>query len=467
MRTWFLNRWDALRSNFWFVPTVMVVMAVILSFAAISMDDALGTDNWFATLGWTVARGPEGSRQLLAAVAGSEITIASLTFSITIVALQLASTQFGPRLLRNFMRDAGNQITLGTFIATFTYCLLVLRTVNGSEDNTHVPHIAVTVGVVLALMSMGVLIYFIHHAAESIQAENVIAAVSRDLQGTIGWMFPERLGEEPPEESQWVAGGVPDDFGEFTKAVPSKASGYVQGIDDGAMLNVAVERDLVLRVVKRPGQFVMNGGALVEVWPVERADEEVMERLRSAYYLGHRRTLTQDVEFAIDQLVEVALRALSPGINDPFTAITCIDHLGAGLVGLATRRLPPPYRHDEQGRLRVVTNALTPGGLADAAFHQIRQASRSNAAVSMRLLEVIADVGRQVLDPAFQEALWRHAELIARGAREGLPEPADQAEAAERLERVRRALKYQRIDGVMRRDDAVEEPASRVPAGQA
>ncbi|HEU5115377.1 MAG TPA: DUF2254 family protein, partial [Isosphaeraceae bacterium] len=139
-------------------------------------------------------------------------------------------------------------------------------------------------------------------------------------------------------------------------------------------------------------------------------------------------------------------RALSPGINDPFTAITCVDHLGAALVELATRRVPSPYRLDEQGRLRVVTNISTPDGLVDAAFHQIRQAARGNAAVALRLLEVIAEVGRQILEPSFRAALWRHAELIANGVRDELPEPADQAEAAERLEQVRTVLKFRRID---------------------
>lgn len=466
MKTWLLNRWDALRTNFWFVPTVMVWMAVVLSFVAISLDDMLGANNWFATLGWTVSRGPEGSRQLLAAVAGTEITIASLTFSITIVALQLASSQFGPRLLRNFMRDAGNQVTLGTFIATFTYCLLVLRTVNGSEDNTHVPHIAVTIGVLLALLSLGILIYFIHHAAESIQAENVIASVSRDLQETIGWLFPEKLGQEPPDRSHWVSGGLPEDFDSFSKPVPASMGGYVQGIDDQALLDTALEHDLVLRVMKRPGKFVVHGGTLVEAWPIERVNDQVIDRLKTAFYLGHRRTLTQDVEFAIDQLVEVALRALSPGINDPFTAITCVDHLGAALVELADRRLPSPYRHDDTGRLRVATNASTPDGLVDAAFHQIRQAARSNAAVSLRLLEVIADAGRQILEPSFRAALWRHAQLIARGAQESLPDPSDQAEATERLERVRKVLKPRLLNDSESSDNGQAIP-SREPSTSA
>src|SRR3954447_21921079 len=134
MNTWLLNRWEDLRANFWFVPSIMVAGAVILSLVTIRVDRATAHENWVATLGWTFTRGPEGSRAVLSTIAGSMMTITSVAFSITIVALQLASSQFGPRLLRNFMRDRVNQAALGTFIATFTYCLLVLRTVNGTED---------------------------------------------------------------------------------------------------------------------------------------------------------------------------------------------------------------------------------------------------------------------------------------------------------------------------------------------
>ena len=197
MKTWLGNHWEALRANFWFVPTVMVAAAVVLSLVTISLDKVAAYHNQIAALGWTFARGPEGSRAVLSTVAGSMMTITSVTFSITIVALQLASSQFGPRLLRNFMRDRGNQVSLGTFIATFAYCLLVLRTVNGTEDQQFVPHISVTVGLLLALTSLGVLIYFIHHAAASIQAENVITTVSRDLDQAIARLYPECLGIGP------------------------------------------------------------------------------------------------------------------------------------------------------------------------------------------------------------------------------------------------------------------------------
>jgi uncharacterized membrane protein len=342
------------------MPALMVVGAILLSLFTVHLDRATTGHNWIATLGWTFTRGPEGSRAVLSTVASSMMTIASVTFSITVVALQLASSQFGPRLLRNFMRDRGNQIAIGTFIATFTYCLLVLRTVNGTENEPFVPHISVTVGLLLSLASLGVLIYFIHHAAASIQAENVIAAVSRDLHEAINDLYPECLGNEPPEPVE--RGGkadVPPNFDRESSPIASTTSDYLQAIDVDRLLNLARDRDVILSVEQRPGKFFFRGGDLARVWPGDRLDEELANAIRGAFYFGSLRTLTQDVEFAIDQLVEIAVRALSPGVNDPFTAIACVDRLGAALCSLAERVFPSPYRYDEEERLRVFTEAST------------------------------------------------------------------------------------------------------------
>lgn len=172
------NLWESLRTSYWFVPTLMTAGGVALSFASVHLDERVNY-KWVRTVGWIWAGGAEGARQVLSTIAGSMITVAGVAFSITIVALTLASNQFGPRLLRNFVRDAGNQIVLGTFIATFVYCLLVLRTVRGEDDTEFVPYVSVTLGVAFALTSLGVLIYFIHHVAISIQAENLIASVAR------------------------------------------------------------------------------------------------------------------------------------------------------------------------------------------------------------------------------------------------------------------------------------------------
>jgi len=434
--TWFMSRWDALRGSFWFVPLVMVGGAILLSLATLTADQAAAERGTALALDWSFARGPEGSRAVLATVAGSMITIASVCFSITIVALQQASSQFGPRLLHNFMRDRGNQFVLGTFIAGFTYCLLILRTVNGTAEHQFVPHLSVTVGLLLALAGVAVLIYFVHHAASSIQAENVIAAVARDLRDAIDRLYPNSIGRGAADVPH-ARTPLPADFEATAVPVPAGASDYLQAVDADRLIRLAVEHDLVLHLDCRPGQFVIKGNPVLRAWPVARCPDEVAGHLRDAFIFGPRRTLFQDVEFAVDQLVEIALRALSPGINDPFTALACVDRLGAAVVEIAARPVPSPLRHDEKGVLRVVAEPVTMAGFADAAFHQIRQAARTNAAVTLRLLEVIAAVAPQVKDAGLRDALLSHADLIHRESQVGLPADADRADARTRYEKVK------------------------------
>lgn len=442
MKIWIWSRWDELRANFWFVPTVMAVAAALLSLATIHLDRATPYHNRLATLGWFFTRGPEGSRAVLATVAGSMMTITSVTFSITIVALQLASSQFGPRLLRNFMRDRGNQFALGTFIGTFTYSLLILRTINGTEGEQFVPHISVTVGLGLAMASLGVFIYFIHHAAGSIQTENVLAGVCRDLDDAIDRLYPADAGEGGVEPGLGEA-DLPEAFDREAEPILAVSSDYLQAVDLERLLALASERDMIVAIPLRPGKFVFAGDALARAWPPGRLEEGDAEAIRGAFYLGMRRTPAQDVEFAIDQLVEVAVRAASPGVSDPFTVINCIDRLGASLGRLAGREVPSAYRYDHDGRLRLIADRSTLPGIVDAAFNQIRQAGRGDAAVTMRLLECIAAVGRLARQGAFLAALGRQAELIRRGA-EALAEAADRDEVEARYAVAMRALERPR-----------------------
>jgi uncharacterized membrane protein len=436
MELWFANKWDGLRNSFWFLPTLMVSVAIILSLAMIQLDKAT-TDNWVALLGWTYSRGPEGSRALLSTVAASMMTIASVTFSITIVALQLASSQFGPRLLRNFMRDRGNQVAIGTFIATFTYCLLILRTVNGTENEQFVPHISVTVGLLLTMASVGVLIYFIHHSAESIQAENVIAVVSRELQQAIERLYPESLGNEPSNQlTEASRAKLPEAFEREAQRIASHRSGYLQAIDVERLLQLAKGQDIVLSIEQRPGKFCFKGDELLRLWPGDLTVDDLVEKIRATFYFGSRRTLAQDIEFAIDQLVEISVRALSPGVNDPFTAINCVDRLGTALCTLTERAIPSRYRYDDQGKLRVVTEVSTITGIVNAAFDQIRQAARYDTAVTLRILESIGAIARHTHDAEFHSALRRQAEAVHRGSREGLKDPIDREEADERFQYV-------------------------------
>ncbi|HLL46520.1 MAG TPA: DUF2254 domain-containing protein [Longimicrobiaceae bacterium] len=418
----------------------MTFGAVALAYAMVQVDArATGLTE---RLGWVYSGGPEGARAVLSVVAGSVMSTAGVTFSITIAALSLASAQFGPRILHNFMRDTGNQVVLGTFIATFIYCLLVLRTVRGGESvGRYVPHLSVTVGVALGLASLGVLIFFIHHVSVSIQAPNVVAAVADDLHRHIEHVFPDQVGREPgPGRERAADSGLPAGFEERAVPVASGHDAYLQAIDQERLMRVAVEHDLLLRVETRPGTFVLRGGRLLSVWPPERCDGQVGKRLHAAFVFGAQRTHTQDVEFAVDQLVEIAVRALSPGINDPFTAMNCLDRLGAALCHFARREAPSPLRLDDAGKLRVVVESrVTFAGMVDASFNQIRQYGRSSASVTVRILETIARVMPCAGGDEERAALLRQAEMTARGARDAIPEPQDREDVEQRWRAVQRA----------------------------
>ena len=431
---WIRHYWEALRTSYWFVPAVMTALAAVLAIFAVRADENI-QEHWLIKADWIYTGSAEGARQLLAAVAGSMITVAGVVFSINVVALSMASSQFGPRLLRNFMRDRGNQIVLGTFIATFVYCLLVLRTVRGQEGSIFVPHLAVTGAVLLALASVGVLIYFIHHAAVSVQAPVVVANVGRELQESIDTLFPENLGDAPHEAEPDCDDVIPENFETEARPVPAGSDGYLQVIDDKKLMELAAEHELLIRVVHRPGHFVIECGPLALVWPAP--DDEMIQRIRDCFAIGAQPTPTQDAEYVINQLVEVAVRALSPGINDPFTATACIDRLGAALARLGGRKIPSPFRYEDQGRLRIIAYPLTFADMADAAFRQIRQNGRSHAAVLIRMLETFAVVWKHARRPEDKAALLSHAALVRQCA-DDLPQAADRNDVYARCEAIRR-----------------------------
>ena len=440
MKARLLKYWESLRSSFWFLPSCMAAAAIALAFALVAIDELIVADR-LAMPGWIYTGGAEGASLVLGTIAGSMITIAGVVFSMTLVALSLASSQLGPRLLRNFMRDTTNQLVIGTFVSTFVYCLLVLRSIRRADEVLFVPHLSVTLGVVLALVSLAVLIYFIHHVAVSIQADQVIARVAGELMEGIEHLFPEQIGHaEEKHEAGALDVGWPASFDREARPIVAAEDGYLNFIDPDALLKLAAQEKLLLHLQSRPGHYIVRGRALVLVWPADRISEELIGQVAAAFVLGDQRTAAQDIEFSVHQLVEIAVRALSPGINDPFTAITCVDRLGSALCRMAQRDLPSRYRFDEHKVLRMVTRAQTFADIVDASFNQIRQHARSDAAVTIRLLETIAMIAQVVHRPSDRAALRRHVAMIVRGARDGLPEAEDRKEVAERYQAAIRLL---------------------------
>ena len=421
--------WDQLHSSYWFIPAVMAVVATALAFTMLNFDRTgkVDIDYW-----WVYTGGADGARSLLGSVAGSMISVAATAFSITIVALQLAASNFGPRLLRNFMHDTGNQIVLGTFISTFIYCLLVLRTIHGEGDGyeKYVPQLSVTLGTLLAIISIGVLIYFIHHASTIIQASHIIQNVSEDLHSAIERLFPKKIGYGEPEYRQGVE-EIPISFEEEALPIRASGTGYLQAIDDEELMKIACKHNLLIRLQTRPGKFLVQGGDLVLVFPGEKVNKKLTKQINDAFIWGKERTEQQDVEFPIDQLVEIALRAISPGINDPFTAIRCIDRISAGLCHLVQRDFPSPYRYDKNKKLRFIAKGVDFQGLVERAFNQIRQYGKSDAGVTIRLLEAIATIATYTNNSKYQASLRHHADMILQDSREALSQEQDRKDVEE------------------------------------
>jgi uncharacterized membrane protein len=385
----FASYWDRLRSSFWFLPSAMAAIAIALSFVLVNLDAQIGAET-VSNIGWLYTFGPEGARAILSAIASSMITVAGLTFSITMLTLQLASSQFGPRLLRNFMRDGGNQLVLGTYIATFIYCLLVLRTVRGTEGSHFVPHIAVAGGVLLALASIAVLIYFIHHVANAIRIETLLEELAVETRMSIDRLYPERMGHNPASsDPRQPRPGLPPDFEHRMRPIVSDHSGYVQRVDTDALMKLAIEQDLIMRVDARPGRFVWDRHALLSAYPAPVVSDDVADRLRSAFVIGAERTPEQDLEFSVRRIIEIAQRALSPGINDPTTALYCIDRLGETFACLAERDIPAPLRVDDDGKLRVVTETTDLEQLAAPAFAAVAHYGKDDNDVCNKLLETL------------------------------------------------------------------------------
>ena len=423
---------DRLRASFWFIPAVMAVGAVLLALGIVTIDEII-TGRGIVVKNWAYSGGAEGASAVLGTIAGSMITIAGVVFSLTLVALSLTASQLGPRVLNSFMRDRAVQMVLGTFIATYLYCLMVLRTVRRVEEVAFVPQISVTLALLLAVMSLAVLIYFIHHVAVSIQADEIIGRVSNDLRHTIPKMFPLGMGlDGPAAGTNPVAAGMPESFEVDARQVPSKHDGYIQYVSSDSLIELAARRGMLFRLLHRPGDYVVRGARLADAWPPQTLNEDVIEELNSAFVMAGRRSPAQDIEFSVYQLVEIAVRALSPGINDPFTAVTCVDRLGSALCQVARMTPPSPYRLDDGGVLRIVVEPLSFESLTNAALNQIRQSARPVVAVTIRLLEMITMVAGCVSRDDEKAALRRQADMIVRGARETISEELDLADVEER-----------------------------------
>jgi uncharacterized membrane protein len=433
-------RIEAARTTLWLVPTLLVLVSIGLFAATIAFDHHAYSDRLTLPT-WLRTGDADAGRQVVIAIAAAVITVVGVVFSITILALTLASQQFGPRMMRHFIRDVGSQVTLGVFVATFVYAVLVLASITSGPRGGFVPHLSITVAEALSLVDVGVLIYFIHHIAKMIQLPEVIASIARDLHQAIVAEFPSRLDSTAAR---------PDDEGRSLDAllealersggdVAATSSGYLQHVGYAQLVEIAAHNDAVIRLTHRPGHFVVEGHPLAEVWP-RTAAPQVAAALDRAHALGPHRTLLQDPVFAIDQLVEIAIRALSPAVNDTFTALTCIDWLSAGLSELSQRSLTEGVYRDQLRRIRLISWDPSYSRMVNRAFDKIRQCAGGMPAVLIRLLDAITAVTRATVEPRQRQVLARQGEMILAVAEATVREPRDLADVRSRHERLLAAI---------------------------
>ena len=434
--------WHRASGSFWVVPAVMCLLALVLSPVLIAVDHALGPA-WTQGLGPLGPRsGPSGSRDVLGAIAGSMLGVASTTFSITIAVMTLTSSSYGPHLVRSFMADRATHVVLGTFVSTSLYALLVLRSVTSEVDGTvaFVPHLAVLFAVLAAVVCIAVLVFFIHHVSESVQVVTLSRRVCDQLRDAVGRLYPEGVGDPAPRRAELPPGVHRGDDGRFTgeggapaALVRAGACGYVAEVALEAVEGIAQRRDVLVRVAARPGRYAVDRTVLLEVLPAERADGGLLGELRACVDLANSRSAAQDVEFVVQQLVELMSRALSSGVNDPYTAVTALDDLSGGLVLLVGRRVPAAERADDDGVVRLVGDPVRPVELVDQVFDALRAYATTTPLVVLHAVAVAERLDDAAVDPAVRARLREQLQLLAAAYEAAGPPAHDLARLRERL----------------------------------
>ena len=407
--------------SLWFIPTTAVAAGVGLAAALVALDQRI--PEW---RGWPLifSGGPESARNLLSTIAAAMVTSISLIFSVTMVVLQLASAQYSPRVLRTFLRDRLVQSVLGSYLATFVYSLLVLPSVTSARDGDEafVPALAVSTAIVLALVSLALFVKYIDHIAHAIRAASVLTAVGDETRRALDHLYPDEIGDDAEADPE-------PSLGEPSQTVSSVERGVVVTVDDDRLLALARDGDLVVRVVPFVGEFVPEGAPLYEVWAHDGATVDV-DGLRECLAFAQERTMDQDAAFGFRQIVDIAERALSPGVNDPTTASQAIDQIHDLLRRLARRRVPSPFRVDDDGNLRVIAMRLSWDDYVALAFDEIRLYSARSIQVVRRLRGALADLV-EAAPPPRRPSLERQLRLVEATTKREFEDAPDRARARE------------------------------------
>ena len=444
--------WHDLQSSLWFRPAAATCLAVILAGVITTIDQL----PYFAAP-VLLRIGIDSARAVLGAIAGAMLAVVGMIFSILMVVLVLASQQFSPRILRNFIRDRTSQDVLSIFIGTFIYSLLVLARTSEYEDRVFTPVLSVTVAILLALVAIGAFIYFIDHITKTIRASYIVADINHQTEGLLEKPFAKELIEHEAraemEEPSWQAADA--------TPLRSPRPGYIQALDYLALFHMAQQHSLVIKVEHLVGDFVARNAALLTLLPGQKLSQEFHDELYGAFDIGTERTMFGDVLFGIRQLVDIALKAISPAVNDPTTAVNCIDYLSNLLIQAARRANNPTRYADESGNLRLIAPQPTFEMMLDLAFDQIRQYSRREVTITLRLLDALIEIAQATPLPERQAAIWRHATMISRNVADTIPEPYERDKINERLQELA-ARCTTKLEGVeLANPEMPPQPATR------
>jgi uncharacterized membrane protein len=410
--------WDYLAGALWVLPTISVL--VFLTAGALLSRVSISDDSPLAFQG-----SADDARNVLIVVSTTMITVTGLVFALTIVALQIASGQYSPRLLRNFMRDRGTQVVLSVFVGAFAYSTAGLYTVGVQRagQQAFVPRLAVSGSLALALVSVGVLIYFIHHLAHSIQIDAIMSQIQRETREVIDDVYPHPTSDLDREER------CPDPPPQAV-VVPAASSGYLQAIQPAPLAEAATRHDLIVRLTRRVGDHVVAGTPIAWAW--QRSPDQppptpalLQTAVADAVHVGFERTMVQDVLFGLRRLVDIANRALSPAVNDPYTAIQAVHHLSVLLCALARRRLGDWLCRDRQGILRVAIPLPDFAEYLRRSTAQIRRFGAAEPALTRSLIQLLSDVGTSTTSDDRRAACAHHLWLVLEDAKRETAQPAD------------------------------------------
>jgi len=433
----FKQLWNNLRSSFWFRPLLIVAGSIGFAFALIEVDYAGVTDGWLSQWPRLFGLGAEGARGMMSTIAGSMMTVVGVMFSMILVVLALASSQYTSRILQNFIRSRVTQVVLGIFAGIFAYCLIVLTTIRGSDEGIFVPNLAVLFGFVMALGGVFALMFLIHHIASSIQASTIIASVAQETKAVIDRLFPERLGEGPGEDEDDPMLYPPVERN--WHAVPSKESGYIQSVNMVALQSLARDRKTIVWLEHGVGDFVVHDATLASLALEDLPDQETTAALQAAFFINRHRTVEQDVAYGIRQIVDMGLKALSPGVTDTTTAVMCVDYLTSIMARLVSRKTPSSRRYEE-GELRVITKDLSFETLLAESFDQIRSHATGDVAIMLRMIGAFETLASLTANPHRRRAIGEQVQRIAELAERTVESAHDRARIEKRLARLRETL---------------------------